>query len=662
MKEIKKIAIEKQLWKSANKLRKNIDAAEYKHVVLGLIFLKYISDAFEELFNKLTVGKAEYEGADPEDKDEYKAENVFFVPLSSRWSFLQTNAKQTTIGKIVDDAMDAIEQENPSLRGVLPKVYARGNLDPTNLGGLIDLISNITLTDTKNRNSDILGHVFEYFLGEFALAEGKKGGQFYTPKSVVELLVQMLKPYKGRIFDPCCGSGGMFVQSEKFVENHKGKINDISIYGQESNQTTWRLAKMNLAIRSIDSSQVKWNNEGSFLNDAHKDLKADFVIANPPFNDSDWSGKHLRKDGRWKYGIPPSGNANYAWIQHFLYHLNPKGIAGFVLAKGSLTSKTSGEGDIRKALIEARLIDCIVNLPAKLFLNTQIPASLWFISRKPSKPSLNPSQREGNDYHYRGGFDFSGLVNEAKLLRKKQTVAEELFWELVRNKKFKGLKFRRKHQIGSYIVDFYCHSEKLIIEFDGEIHNTEERRKIDKKRDKYLTSIGNKVLRFENDELFDNPQTVLIKIADSFSPSGRDRREGKQNEILFIDARNMGHLINRRTRELSKEDIKLIADTYHAWRERQRGSSPSGRGGDEGLRKYEDIKGFCNSASIEQIKKLDFVLTPGRFVGLKEVEDDFNFNERFTELKAEFKEQLKEEANLNKRILKNLAKIVLKDE
>ena len=310
--------IEKQLWAAADKLRKNIDAAEYKHVMLGLIFLRYISDAFEELHQKLL--EEESQGADPEDRDEYKAENVFFVPEIARWTYLQEKAKEPTIGKTVDDAMDAIEKENPSLKNVLPKVYARGNLDPTNLGSLIDLIGNVSIGTTKARSADVLGHVFEYFLGEFALAEGKKGGQFYTPRYVVELLVEMLQPFKGRVFDPCCGSGGMFVQSEKFVEKHQGRIDDISIYGQESNQTTWRLAKMNLAIRGIESSQVKWNNEGSFLNDAHKDLKADFVIANPPFNDSDWSGDLLRNDGRWQYGIPPAGNANYAWIQHFLYH------------------------------------------------------------------------------------------------------------------------------------------------------------------------------------------------------------------------------------------------------------------------------------------------------------------------------------------------------
>jgi type I restriction enzyme M protein len=499
--------IEKQLWKAADKLRKNIDAAEYKHIVLGLIFLKYISDAFEELHSKLQSGKGDYAGADPEDKDEYKAENVFFVPPSARWSFIKSHAKQPTIGKAVDESMDAIERENPSLRDVLPKVYARGNLDPTSLGGLIDLVSNIALGDAVARSADILGHVFEYFLGEFALAEGKQGGQFYTPRSIVELLVNILEPYKGRVFDPCCGSGGMFVQSEKLVLAHRGKVNDISIYGQESNQTTWRLCKMNLAIRGLDSSQVKWNNEGSFLNDAHKDLKADFVIANPPFNDSDWSGELLRSDGRWKFGPPPAGNANYAWIQHFLYHLSPSGIAGFVLAKGSLTSKSSGEGDIRKALIEARLVDCIVNLPAKLFLNTQIPACLWFLSRNKAN----------------GGY------------------------------------------------------------------------------------------------------------------------RSRTDEILFIDARNEGHLINRRTKELGPDDIQRIAGTYHEWRKLKG--------------KYEDIKGFCNSAGIDRVKELDYVLTPGRYVGLPDDEDDFDFKERFATLKAEFESQLDEEKRFNKLILANLAKI-----
>ncbi|MBI4288429.1 MAG: SAM-dependent DNA methyltransferase [Chloroflexi bacterium] len=400
----KQESIEATLWQAADKLRKNMDAAEYKHVVLGLIFLKYISDAFEVLHSKLVNGKGEFEGADPEDPHEYTAEKVFFVPPVARWKPISDNAKKTEIlldngkkvdiGGYVDEAMEAVERQNLSLKGVLPKAYARQNLDRASLGGLIDLIGTIALGTEQAQSKDVLGQVYEYFLGQFALAEGKKGGQFYTPRSVVKLLVEMLEPYEGRVFDPCCGSGGMFVQSDKFIAAHQDHYRRgdsriplnpadlISIYGQESNQTTWRLAKMNLAIRGIDSSNIKWNNEGSFLNDAHKDLKADFVLANPPFNDSDWSGDLLRDDARWKYGIPPAGNANYAWIQHFIYHLSPKGMAGFVLAKGSLTSKTNGEGETRKAIIEAGLLDCIVNLPAKLFLNTQIPACLWFLSRR----------------------------------------------------------------------------------------------------------------------------------------------------------------------------------------------------------------------------------------------------------------------------------------
>ena len=506
-KEKKQEPIEKQLWKAADKLRKNIDAAEYKHIVLGLIFLKYISDSFEELYAKLKAGEGEYAGADPEDRDEYKAENVFFVPPSARWSYLRSRAKLPEIGKDIDNSMDAIERDNGSLKGVLPKVYAKENLDPVSLGELVDLISNIALGDAKSRSADVLGHVFEYFLGEFALAEGKKGGQFYTPRSVVELLVEMLEPYKGRVFDPCCGSGGMFVQSEQFVEDHQGKVNDISIYGQESNQTTWRLCKMNLAIRGIDSSQVKWNNEGSFLNNAHKDLKADYIIANPPFNVSDWSGDLLRTDARWKHGVPPTGNANYGWVQHFMYHLAPDGQAGFVLSKGSLTTKTGGENDIRQKLIEEGLIDCVVNLPAKLFLNTQIPACLWFMTKNRTN--------------------------------------------------------------GKY----------------------------------------------------------------------RNRKD----EILFIDARNMGHLINRRTRELSDEDISLISETYHNWR------NPDGT--------YEDVAGFCKAAPISRVAELDYVLTPGRYVGLEEEEDDFDFAERFTSLKVEFENQLTEEAVLNSRISTNLSNI-----
>ncbi|MFA5061289.1 MAG: class I SAM-dependent DNA methyltransferase [Candidatus Pacearchaeota archaeon] len=382
------LGFEQKLWLSADKLRSNMDASEYKHVVLGLIFLKYISDAFREVYDEI---KNDPQG-DPEDVDEYKAKNIFWVPKDARWEKLQSNAKQPKIGTIIDDAMDAIEKENPSLKGVLPKDYARPALDKQRLGELIDLIGSIALGDKENRSKDVLGRVYEYFLGQFADAEGKKGGQFYTPRCIVKLLVEMLEPYKGRIFDPCCGSGGMFVQSEKFVESHGGRIGDISVYGQESNQTTWKLCKMNLAIRGIDSD-IQWNSEGSFLNDAHRDLKADFILANPPFNDSDWKGEQLKEDIRWKYGVPPTGNANFGWVQHFIHHLAPHGTAGFVLANGSLSSNTGGEGEIRKNIIEADLVDCIVAMPSQLFYNTMIPACLWFVSK--DKKNHKFRDREG---------------------------------------------------------------------------------------------------------------------------------------------------------------------------------------------------------------------------------------------------------------------------
>ncbi|MDP2653107.1 MAG: class I SAM-dependent DNA methyltransferase [Candidatus Omnitrophota bacterium] len=494
-----------KLWKAADKMRNNMDAAEYKHVVLGLIFLKYISDVFTEVFDELQDDKL----ADPEDIDEYRSRNVFWVPPEARWAYLQKNAKQPTIGKLIDDAMDAIERDNPSLKGVLSKNYARPALDKQRLGELIDLVGTIGLGDKENRSKDLLGRVYEYFLGQFADAEGKSGGQFYTAGCIVRLLVEMLEPYKGRVFDPCCGSGGMFVQSEKFVEAHDGRKGDISIYGQESNQTTWRLAKMNLAIRAIDAN-IQWNNEGSFLKDAHKDLKAGFVMANPPFNDSDWRGELLRNDPRWKYGTPPVGNANFAWVQHFIYHLAPAGVAGFVLANGSMSSNTSGEGEIRKNIIEADLVDCMVALPSQLFYNTMIPVCLWFIAR-------------------------------------------------------------------------------------------------DKKNHKF-----------------------------------RDRR----GKTLFIDARNMGEMVDRRHRELTKEEIQKIAKTYHAWR------------GEKDAGKYKDVKGFCKEAAIEDIRKHGHILTPGRYVGTEDVEEDGEvFEQKMKRLTSELKGQFDRSTQIESEIKVNLKKI-----
>jgi type I restriction enzyme M protein len=495
--------IEQLLWQSADKLRKNIDAAEYKHYVLGLLFLKYVADAFEELHTKILNKEGEFAYDDPEDKLVYSSKYVFFVPTNARWSYLVSRAKLPTIGEDIDSAMDLIEKENPKLRGVLPKQFGKPQLDKMILGELIDVINNIKIGDEAARKKDLLGVVYEYFLGQFALAEGRKGGQFYTPRSVVQLLIEMLQPTKGKVYDPCCGSGGMFVMSEKFVQQHQGRIDDITIYGQESNQTTWRLAVMNLAIRGIDSEQVKWNNEGSFLKDAHPDLKADYIIANPPFNISEWSGELLRNDGRWKYGAPPVGNANYGWLQHMLYHLSPTGKAGVVLSKGALTTKQSGEYEIRKAMLEDGVIDCIVNMPTKLFLNTQIPACLWFLNR------------------------------------------------------------------------------------------------------------------------------------------GKNRQ--RKGEVLFIDARNLGFLVNRRTREFSNEDIAQISETYHHWLNSRDA--------------YNDIPGFCKSCSLEEIKEMDYVLTPGRYIGLPDDEDDFNFTERFVKLQSDLEQQMLEEVELNERIKVNLTKL-----
>ncbi len=496
------------MWAAACKLRSNLDAADYKHVVLGLIFLKYISDAFEERHQALL--NAQDKGIDPEDKDEYKADNIFWVPKEARWSALQAQAKSPEIGRLVDEAMLAIEKENPSLKGVLPKDYARAGLNKERLGELIDLIGTIALGDKENRSKDVLGRVYEYFLSQFASAEGKKGGQFYTPRCVVHLLVEMLSPYKGRIYDPCCGSGGMFVQSEKFVEAHGGTIGDISIYGQESNHTTWKLAKINLAIRGIDSN-LGQKDADSFHNDQHPDLKADFILANPPFNDDDWNGEKLKGDVRWKFGTPPPSNANFAWVQHFIHHLSPTGQAGFVLANGSMSSNQSGEGEIRKAILDADLVDCMVALPGQLFYSTQIPACLWFISR-------------------------------------------------------------------------------------------------DKQNNRY-----------------------------------RDRR----GQVLFIDARKMGTLIDRVHRELTTEDIQKIASTYHAW-----------RGDESEQNQYQDVPGFCKSANFEEIVKHGYILTPGRYVGAEDVEDDGeDFEEKMRTLTTRLKEQMEKSKELDQVILKNLKEL-----
>ena len=502
------LGFENKLWEMADKMRGHMDAAEYKHVVLGLIFLKYISDAFQAKYDDLAA-RQDTDYTDPEDRDEYSAENVFWVPKEARWDKLQAGAKQPTIGKLIDDAMVAIEKENPSLKGVLPKNYSRPALDKHRLGELIDIIGNIGLGDEVSRSKDILGRVYEYFLGRFAAAEGKGGGEFYKPQCVVKLLVRMIEPYRGRVFDPCCGSGGMFVQSERFVEEHGGRLGDIAVYGQESNPTTWKLAKMNLAIRGIDDN-LGPHQADSFTNDLHKDLKADFILANPPFNMSDWGGQRLKDDVRWKYGVPPASNANYAWIQHFIHHLAPTGIAGFVMANGSMSTNTSDEGEIRKNIIEADLMDCMIALPGQLFYTTQIPVCLWFVTRS---------------------------------------------------------------------------------------------KKGDKKRD----------------------------------------HRNRQGETLFIDARKMGQLVDRVHRELTDEEIKKIAGVYHAWR--------SEKHTDE----YEDVPGFCKSATIDEIKSHGCMLTPGRYVGAEEVEDDgVPFDEKMTELTAKLYEQFAMADQLEATIRKNL--------
>ena len=520
------LGFEAKLWLAADKLRNNMDAAEYKHVVLGLIFLKYISDAFEEMRARLMEGKGDFKGSDPEDPDEYRADNVFWVPPAARWSYLQGSAKQPAIGKIVDDAMTAIERDNPRLKGVLPKDYARPALDKHRLGELIDLVGTIGLGDKENRSKDILGRVYEYFLTQFASAEGKNGGQFYTPSCIVRTLVGMLAPYKGRVYDPCCGSGGMFVQSEKFVVAHGGRIGDISVYGQESNSTTRRLALMNLAIRGFEAD-LGSEHADTFRRDLHPDLRADYVLANPPFNDSDWFRKD--DDPRWRYGVPPKGNANFAWVQHFIHHLAPDGKAGFVLANGSMSSNQSGEGEIRKAIVEADLVDCMVAMPGQLFYSTQIPVCLWFLTRNKT----------------------------GRALEQGKTAAK--------------------------------------------------------------------------------------------APQQRSRT----GETLFIDARKLGTLVDRVHRELTEADIDKIVGTYHAWRGDLPSTSGRGAGG-EGIG-YADIAGFCKSATAKEIASHGHVLTPGRYVGAEEVEDDGEpFAEKMTRLVAELNQQFLESAKLEKAIKANL--------
>lgn len=521
------------LWQAADKLRGSVDAAEYKHVVLGLIFLKYISDAFEarraelseELQNDGIIGQEAQ--ALLESRDEYTAENVFWVPLEARWNNIQARSKEPDIAQFLDDAMYAIERDNPKLKNKLPRDYARRGIPTERLGRLIDQIGSIALGTDQAQAKDILGRVYEYFLGKFAAAEGKLGGEFFTPRSVVRVLVEMIEPYEGRVYDPCCGSGGMFVQSEKFVEAHGGNRRDISIFGQESNPTTWRLAHMNLAIRGIEANLGEQPAD-SFTRDLHPDWRFDCILANPPFNVSDWSGQILREDPRWKYGVPPISNANYAWIQHFIYHLAPPngrggGVAGFVMANGSLSSNTGGEAEIRRNIIEADLVDCIVAMPPQLFLTTAIPVSLWFISRD--------------------------------------------------------------------------------------------------------------------------------KLGKRIRGGGRNHR----GQTLFIDARQLGHLESRTLRTLSglnglpaesNTDISRIVNAYHAWR------------GEPDAGEYKDIPGFCRSATIDDIRSHNYLLTPGRYVvPVAAEEDDEHFEEKITRLTGELREQFTQSHALEAKITAALASI-----
>jgi type I restriction enzyme M protein len=508
-------SLETQLWDAANKMRGAVPPTDYMHVCLGLVFLRYLSSAFETKQAALQA-----ESCDTEDRDEYAAANIYWVPAEARWAQLAAQARASDIGKRIDDAMRALERDNEALKGVLPKIYGKPDFSSQMLGQLVDLFTNLNLAGTAG--FDLLGRVYEFFLGEFSTLQGKTGGEFYTPRSIVDTLVRMIEPVKGRVYDPCCGTGGFFVQSERFIEAHRGRLGDIAIYGQERNPETWRLARMNLAIRAI-SADIRWNNEGTFLKDAHPDLRFDYILANPPFNIKDWSGELLREDKRWTFGVPPAGNANFAWLQHIHHHLGPQGFGGIVLANGSMSSDSGGEGDIRRAMVEAGAIDCMVALPGQLFFGVQIPACLWILAKNKAAATV--------------------------------------------------------------------HGSKL-----------------------------------------------------------RDRR----NEVLFIDARKVGTMISRTQKNFSEADIAKIATTYHAWRSHTSHSSGSS---------YSDIPGYCKSATLEDIRAHNHVLTPGRYVGAEDIVDDGDpFDEKMPRLIAELEAQFAESAKLEVQIRANLKGIFSKSE
>ena len=728
--------IKKTLWATADKLRANMDAAEYKHIVLGLIFIKYISDTFhshrDELKSRFADADDDYfipdadsttQAQELEERDYYTADNVFWVPEAARWESLRAQAKQADIGKRIDAALTLIEAENPKLKGILDKRYARVQLPDGKLGELVDLVSKIGFGESghmaKNHARDLLGQVYEYFLGQFASAEGKRGGQFYTPASIVKTLVAVLAPHYGQVYDPCCGSGGMFVQSEKFIEAHGGRLGDVSIYGQEANPTTWRLAAMNLAIRGIDFNLGK-EPADTFVRDQHPDLRADFVLANPPFNISDWWHGSLEGDPRWVYGTPPQGNANYAWLQHMLYHLKPTGRAGIVLANGSMSSSQNSEGDIRRAMVEADVVEVMIALPGQLFFNTQIPACLWFL-KKPPSPQPSPGGR--GSYHGAGGRDgefaehaprpLSGsgmqagtrtasegalgegktrqgevlfidarklgtmisrvqceftdevieriaatvaawrgdqlpspsgrgaggegkeksqfklplpedLLEFARELRQYSTDAEQKLWSALRDRRMAGVKFRRQHPVKPYILDFYCHELKLAIELDGGQHNTDEGRAHDEQRSRFLAEQGIQVLRFWNNDVFQQPEAVLQAIFNAVNgnlpspltplPAGEGNRP---HPLPSGEGRGEGESVERAT--------------------------------------YQDIPGYCRSVKLAEIAEHGHVLTPGRYVGAEEVEDDDEaYADKMQKLTEKLGEQMAKGAELDALIRQKL--------